>query len=128
MHAGPKLFPSDPGRRWTALRHQALGDGLMEVILLRLGEQARSPETQSEQHMSTNRLKIAKTLDRLETEAAGLAGPLTIGHIAIGSALAHLDFRFSADDWRAGRAALARWHADLARRPSMQATEFVDAY
>lgn len=128
MHDGPKLFPTDPSQRWTALRRQALGDGLMDTILLRLGEQARSPETQSEKHLSAYRLKMAATLDRLETEAAGLEGPLTIGHIAIGCALAHLDFRFAADDWRAGRARLARWHAEFARRPSMLATEFVDAY
>jgi glutathione S-transferase len=128
LHASAKLFPADTRARFTALRRQALGDGLMEVILLRLGEQARPAATQSEKHLSTYRLKIATTLDRLETEADGLADALSIGHIAIGCALAHLDFRFAADDWRAGRTKLARWHGDFACRPSMQATEYVDAY
>jgi glutathione S-transferase len=128
LHEGQKLFPSDRSARLAALRRQALGDGLMEVILLRLGEQARPPAMQSEKHLSTHRLKIATALDRLESEADGLPGALSIGHIAIGCALSHLDFRFAADDWRAGRSTLARWHADLARRPSMQATEYVDAY
>src|SRR5262249_56209238 len=36
LHDGPKLFPADPAARWRALRRQALGDGLMEVILLPL--------------------------------------------------------------------------------------------
>lgn len=128
LHAGPKLFPADASARWAALRRQALGDGLMEVILLRLGEQARPPATQSEKHLSAYRLKIATALDRLESEAEGLAGPPGIDHIAIGCALAHLDFRFAAENWRAGRATLARWYGDFARRPSMQATEYVDAY
>ena len=128
LHDGPKLFPADARARFTALRRQALGDGLMETILLRLGEQARPAATQSEKHLSAYRLKIAATLDRLEAEAEGLAGALGIGHIAIGCALAHLDFRFAADDWRAGRPRLARWYGDFARRPSMQATEYVDAY
>jgi glutathione S-transferase len=128
LHEGPKLFPADAGARWTALRRQALGDGLMEAIVLRLGEQARPKEAQSATHLAAYRLKIARTLDSLETEAEGLAGPIGIGHIAIGCALAHLDFRFASDDWRSGRAKLGAWYAGFARRPSMQATEYVDAY
>ena len=38
------------------------------------------------------------------------------------------DFRFAADDWRAGRPNLARWYDSFRVRPSMQATEYVDAY
>jgi glutathione S-transferase len=128
LHDGSKLFPAEQDARLVALRRQALGDGIMEVILLRLGEQARPPAMQSEKHLSTCRLKIAAALDRLESEADGLSGAISIGHIAIGCALAHLDFRFAADDWRAGRSKLARWHGAFARRPSMQATEYVDAY
>ncbi|MGE0850203.1 MAG: glutathione S-transferase N-terminal domain-containing protein [Hyphomicrobiaceae bacterium] len=126
LHDGPKLFPADPGVRWTALRRQALGDGLMDVIVLRLGEQGRPTANQSEKHLSAYRLKIATTLDRLESET--LEGPLTIGHIAAACALGHLDFRFAADDWRAGRPNLARWYDSFRVRPSMQATEYVDAY
>lgn len=128
LHEGPRLFPTDAGARFVALRRQALGDGLMDTILLRLGEQARPPAAQSEKHLSAYRLKITAALDRLESEAAGLAGPLGIGHIAVGCALAHLDFRFAADDWRGGRPQLARWFGGFAGRPSMQATQFVDAY
>lgn len=128
QHDGPRLFPADAPARFDALRRQALGDGLMEVIVLRLGEQARPPAAQSEKHLSAYRLKIAATLDRLEAEADALAGVLRIGHIAVACALGHLDFRFAADDWRGGRPKLARWFGDFARRPSMQATEYVDAY
>lgn len=126
IHQGPRLFPADSDARLTALRRQALGDGLMEVIVLRLGEQARPAANQSEKHLAAYRLKIAAALDALERE--DLEGPLTIGHIAIACALGHLDFRFAADDWRAGRPKLARWYDGLKSRPSMQATEYVDAY
>ena len=128
LHDGPRLFPADAGARFAALRRQALGDGLMDTILLRLGEQARPAATQSEKHLSAYRLKIAAALDRLESEADGLAGALGIGHIAIGCALAHLDFRFAADDWRAGHPRLAQWYGQFAGRPSLRATEYVDAY
>src|SRR5262249_45688403 len=128
LHEGAKLFPAERRARWTALRRQALGDGLMELSVLRLGEQARPPEARSEAHLAAYRLKIAKTLDALELEAEGLAGSIAIGHIAVGCALAHLDFRLASETWRTGRPNLAAWQADFARRSSMRATEYVDAY
>src|SRR5262245_24441340 len=128
LHDGPRLFPSDGAVRWSALRRQALGDGLMEVIVLRLGEQNRVRETQSESHLAAYGLKIASTLDRIEVEGAGPAGTTDIGQVAIACALAHLDFRFPSDDWRADRPKLAAWYDDFARRPSMQVTAYADVY
>ena len=104
LHEGPKLFPADPGARFTALRRQALGDGLMEVIVLRLGEQARPPADQSEKHLAAYRLKIATALDRLEAEAG--RPRRNAQHRSRGDRAARwaiMDFRFAADNWRAGR-------------------------
>ena len=79
--------------------------------------------------MATHRLKIATALDRLEGEAEGPGrSAQSIGHIAIGCSLGHLDFRFAADTWRSGRPKLAQWYDGFASRPSMKATEYVDAY
>jgi glutathione S-transferase len=128
LHDGPRLIPAAGAARWPVLRRQALGDGLMEVIVLRLGEQNRPQEAQSESHLAAYRLKIASALDRVEVEDIGPAATPDIGQIAIGCALGHLDFRFAADDWRAGRSRLTAWYAEFARRPSMRATEYVDAY
>ena len=100
----------------------------METIVLRLGEQARPAAQQSEKHLAAYRLKIAAALDRLEAEAAELTGAPAIGHIAIACSLGHLDFRFAADTWRSGRPKLAQWYDGFASRPSMKATEYVDAY
>jgi glutathione S-transferase len=69
LHDGPKLHPSDQAFRWRVLRRQALGDGLLEIMILRLGEQCRSQETQSESHLSSYRLKAAAALDRISTSA-----------------------------------------------------------
>ena len=128
LHGGPPLVPSDRSCRWHALRLQALGDGLMEVSIARLGETNRPPAAQSATHLSSFRLKIAAVLDELENRSTDWSGSLQIGQIAVACALAHLDFRFAADDWRAGRARLAAWYEDFAARPSMRATEYVDAY
>ena len=123
-----RLFPAEPSARFAALRRQALGDGLMEVIVLRLGEQNRPAAAQSEKHMEAFRFKIATGLDALEREAEALAGAPAIGHVAIACALGPLDFRGDAAAWRTGRPKLAAWYATFAARPSMQATEYVDAY
>src|SRR5882672_11146388 len=48
LHEGRKLFPADPSACFTALRRQALRDGLMDGIVRRLGEQNWSPLTRSE--------------------------------------------------------------------------------
>jgi len=122
-HGGALLPPQGPERR-AALCTQALADGLMALNVLRLGERARGP-LESPQHQAAFVTKTNATLDALEHLAPI---PWTIGGIATACVLSHLDFRFPADAWRTGRPALAAWHADMARRPSMQATEFQDAY
>ena len=74
LHDGPKLFPADARARFAALRRQALGDGLMETIVLRLGEQARPPGSQSEKHLAAYRLK-----NSTETPTYTYGAPPTAG-------------------------------------------------
>jgi len=124
---GPGLLPTGPGR-WTALRLQALGDGLMEVLVLRIGENNRPEPIRSAPHQAAFPVKIAATLDRLEAEVTALSGPPHIGAIAVAVALSHLEFRFASDEWLQGRPALTAWHAAFDARPSMQATTFRDEY
>ena len=127
LDGAPQLFPVEPKARMTALCRQALGDGILDMLVLNRNERARQHPSQT--HLESTATRKAAILALLEREAGALAAtPFGIGHIAIGCALSHLDFRFAADDWRAGRSKLARWHAELARRPSMQATEYVEAY
>jgi glutathione S-transferase len=128
LQQGPALFPSAPSARWRALRLQALGDGLMDIIVLRLGEQNRAAAAQSASHLSSFSLKLAAALDDLERRADDLGGGLHIGQISVACALAHLDFRFAADGWRADRARLTAWYEEFAARPSMRLSEYVDAY
>jgi glutathione S-transferase len=128
LHDGPKLIPVEGAARWDALRRQSLGDGLMEVNILRMGEQNRAKEAQSEGHLAAFRLKIASALDRIEADGVGTGESPHIGEIAMACALAHLDFRFAHENWRAGHPRLAAWYAEFARRPSMRATEHADVY
>jgi glutathione S-transferase len=125
LAAGQKLIPADLGARMTALRRQALGDGLLDLLLLLRNEGERAQP--SPVHVAAFEAKRAAVLRTLEREAADLGrAPFTIGHVAVGCALSYLDFRFAGHDWRQGHPAIARWHETFCARPSVQATEPVD--
>jgi glutathione S-transferase len=127
-HDGPRLFPAAGPARWTALRRQALGDGIMDAGVSVRYETFLRPEARRwVQWVAGQKLKIARALDALEGEAAGF-GATDIGTISIGCALGYLDFRYAADDWRAGRPGLSAWFEVFARRPSMAETAPQEAW
>jgi len=130
LHDGLRLFPAEPAARMEALRQQALGDGILDFLLLGLSERARPPEQQSAELKAALAVKFRTAFDALEHEAkeGRLAGPLTIGHLAIAAVGGYADFRYAADDWRNGRPSLARWHAGFAARDSYTATAHADVY
>ena len=126
IHSGPKLF-STGADRFTALRRLALGDGMADMVLSLLGERSRPAERQSQPHMDLWRGKLQACIPALEQEADALsASPFSIGHIAIGVALAHVDFRVAELVWRTGHPKLTAWHAAFNARPSVLASPLVD--
>ena len=121
----PKLHPAEPKSRLVALRRQALGDGFLDLLVLLRDERMRA--NPSDVHKASAAARKAAVLDSLERDADALAAaPFGIGHIAVGCALSYLDFRYADEDWRKAHPRIARWHADIAARPSMRATEPVD--
>lgn len=129
LHDGAKLFPAGGAARFEALRWQALADGTLDFLLLWLTENLRAEEKRDPDLVAALKLKFKTTFDALEAEVPALeAAPLGIGHIAIAAALGYADFRYAAQDWRAGRPRLAAWHAAFAARPSYAATEHANVY
>jgi len=125
LHDRPKLIPAALPDRMKALRRQALGDGFLDFLLLWRNERER--EHPSDVHLASYAEKRKAILLALDKEADDLAAtPFSVGHIAIGCALSYLDFRFAADDWRAGHPRIAAWHATFAARPSVRATAPID--
>ena len=120
---GGGQFPKAGPERWTALRRQALGDGLCDAALRQVMENRR-PE--GDRHLDENEHQakaVKAALDVMEAEALSLATEtLTIGEIAIACALGYLDLRFAHQDWRSGRANLGAWYLIVAQRPSLVAT------
>lgn len=127
LHDKLKLFPAGGSERLVALRRDALGSGMLDVLLQWLAERLRPAERQSQPHVDLWRLKIRTCVGALEREADDLAAtPFGIGHVSIGVALGYLDFRFAAENWREGHPRLAHWHAGFDRRPSVVANLPID--
>ena len=128
LHDGEKLFPQKYPERLTALRRHALGDGMLDTMLMWRGEQLRTVASQSIKHMQAWKLKTNVSVDMLEErEVAALeASRFSIGHIALGVALGYIDFRFPELAWRNGHPRLARWYETFTARPSVKANEPAD--
>lgn len=126
LHGGPRLLPESGDPRFRQLRWQALGDGIGDILILWRNEQMR-PGGPYEVIAGAFDRKLRASFARLEQEAADLsATPFGLGQIAIICAIGQLDFRFPDNHWREAFPALAGWHARMARRPSVMATEVRD--
>ena len=124
---GEKLYPAAGPERLLTLRNQAPGIGFLDVLLVRLHERNKPAERQTPEIVASNERKTRETADRLERDIALLTDrPYDISHVAIGTALAYLDFRFTGEDWRAGRPGLTAWHAGFLDRPAVRANPFAD--
>lgn len=122
LGSGPALFPAAGPARWTALRLQALADGICDAAILRRLETNRPDGEKSIAWADRQGRAVARALDLLEAEADGLGGELTIGTLAVMVALGYLDFRFGHEPWREGRPKLATWFATASDRDSFRRT------
>jgi glutathione S-transferase len=127
LGSGAQLFPPNGMPRWQALRRQALGDGLLDFLLVWRQERLRPEKLRSEPYLRAYGIKLTRTLDRLEAEAdAAVPTSFNIGDVAVGCALAYLDFRFADIDWRATRPRLVAWRETFDARASAKATAIID--
>jgi glutathione S-transferase len=123
LHSGRKLFPAAGPSRWSALRLQATGDGILDAgVLCRYEMAVRPKEFQWAGWVAGQKTKWHGGLDFLEREAGALDGESTIGSITVACALGWLDFRYGDDNWRTGRPQLTAWYEKFSTRPSMKAT------
>lgn len=123
--AGGALFPREGAARWTALRWHALGDGLLDALILWRNERER--EVPLKDLLAAFELKTRASLDLLEGEVPALeAAAFGIGHLTLVCALGYIDYRFGTLGWREQAPQLAAWFARMQQRPSVAATEPVD--
>ena len=120
------LYPDD--RLWETLTLEATADGIMEAAILMLYEHRLRPaEAVLESWVDAQWDKIERAVAALNARwISHLRGPLDMGQIAVGCALAYLDFRHDARGWRKGNDALDDWFALFAQRDSMKVTQPAD--
>lgn len=121
--AGGKLYPTG-ARRWDTLTLEATADGILDAALLMVYETRIRPEDKRMPEWVDGQWdKIARATATLNTRwMSHLHGPLDMGQIAVGCALAYVDFRHGGRDWRRGNDALAAWFAAFESRDWMQST------
>lgn len=123
LHDRPRMFPPSGPARWTALRRQAEGDGIMDAGILARYETFVRPEARRwDEWIANQKLKFRRALDSLEGEAGSFGEVVDIGTITIACALGYLDFRYPDENWRGTCPRLAAWLEAFARRPSMAET------
>lgn len=122
--SSPKFFPVEGLARWNALRMQALGDGLLDILLSRRAELMRPKSEQSQKWLERWDLAVSASLDWLEAQSHLLAENVTIGHVSVGCALGFIELRFPTYAWCAGRPNLERWWQRFKERPSMLSSSF----
>lgn len=121
---GGKLIPATGAARVWTLKHHALANGLLDILVLWRNERDKAPLQQSTGWIENFGVKTRHVLDAFERLVPELeAHPVGLAQITVGVALSYLDFRFADLSWREGRPALAAWHAMFRQRPAMQATE-----
>lgn len=122
LPGAPLLFPAEGKARWTALRRQALADGIADAAVLRRMEQMRAEDQRSPAFLERQTNALRRSIAALEAEAAALPDDLDIGAIAIIAALGYVDLRSDDLDWRHTAPNLAAWVARQSERDSVHRT------
>jgi glutathione S-transferase len=121
LAGGGRILPTDPARRFPALRRQALADGIMDAAIL-IGYEARyrEPHQYSTRWLDHQRTKVERGLQEASADLPDQS--VDVGSITLACALGFLDLRHEGA-WRATHGALAGWLAGFAARvPSFEAT------
>jgi glutathione S-transferase len=113
------LIPRDPSRRWRVLTNHALAQGMCEsVILIRYETWLRPEPVRWSVWIDDHWDKIHSGLNWFEQNGGELSEPINLAHLALGSLLGYVDFRWPEDGWRQRFPNVRTWFARLEQRPS----------
>src|ERR1700744_643760 len=109
-HFFPKesMFRTGSGR-WRTRVLQAIGDGISDASVAMFRETKVPEERRNADRVARLTAAVMASLDVLERAAAKFTDSPTIGEVATGCALGHLDFRHPALEWRANRLTVSGW-------------------
>ena len=125
-----KLIPVQGRERAEVKTWEALADGLLDAALLARMEATWVHRHDSERSQAWIERQMGKITAALAAMDRGLGDKpycsgihLSLSDIAVGCALAYLDFRFPEIDWRATHPTLHRLHDKLMQRQSFLDTQ-----
>jgi glutathione S-transferase len=112
------LIPRDASRRWHVLANHALAQGMCEsVILIRYETWLRPEALRWSVWVDDHWDKIDTGLGWFDNDIE-LNEPINIAHLALGSLLGYIDFRWPDHGWRQRFPKVKTWFAQLEQRPS----------
>lgn len=117
------LYPAT--RLYEVLTLEATAVAIMDSTVSMVYEVRMRPETeQSPDWIEAQWKKASRAIDAINARwMSHLSGPMNAAQIATACALAYVDLRHDARNWRKGNDALAAWFAEFEARPSMQDTK-----
>ncbi|KCZ46761.1 glutathione S-transferase N-terminal domain-containing protein [Hyphomonas pacifica] len=119
---GKRLLPKEGSRRWSVLRAQALGDGILDAAIGMVIEGGRPEGQRSGMWQERWTGAIHRSVDQIAEEVAEDPKAFDLGLITYVCALGYLDFRLPDLDWRAPHPDLAEWYEELSARESFART------
>ncbi len=126
LAGGGRLIPASGRARFTELRRHALATGFLDLLILWRNERDKAAPLPA--LLDAFALKCDATLRALESEIGAIAaGPVGLAQITTAIVGAYMDFRFADLGWRDRCPDFSAWQLRFAERPSMRATEIVDA-
>jgi glutathione S-transferase len=123
LAGGGIIIPQNGSRRWRVLTNHALAQGLCDSVILIRYENWLRPEalrwsSWTDEHWD----KINSGLAWFDQNNAELGGSVNIAHLALGSLLGYVDFRWPEHGWRDRFPSVSGWFAELECRPSFLET------
>jgi glutathione S-transferase len=123
LQGGRRLIPESGSAKWSALRLQALAQGMCDAGNALRWETARRPEHLRYPALAEGMaMKLIESYDFVQ-RYFDFDAPLHVGHIALATCLSWLEFR-GLPDFQKGRPRLADWYCSFVERSSMQATAY----
>jgi glutathione S-transferase len=124
LAGGGILIPREASRRWRVLTDHALAQGMCEsVVLIRYETWLRPESARWPVWIDDHCDKINSGLDWFEHNDGQLSEPINLAHLALGSLLGYVDFRWPDLGWRSRLPNVSSWFARLERRPSFVKTK-----
>jgi glutathione S-transferase len=125
LNDAPILIPrNDALARMRVKRWEALADGIMDSAVVVRTESIRPADKQDAGIITRHNHAITHALEFISTQLAGNewceGTSITLGDLALASALIYLDLRQAERDWRRKHPNLAAWFAKIQARESVR--------